>query len=422
MRQFFILLKKEIKELLTLQLILPFLIVVVMFALLGNYMQQQSKKDESAKQKLIILDEDKSDMTKNLIANLEQIFSVSMADGNKENLLDKMKNDNIATAIIFPGNFQQGINNNKMQTIESYTSIANFSLMNYKQYNVADTAIASLNNNINNLLIAKNTSLDPVFIKNPVSSQSQIVIKDKVASANVSQVVNFVTGQVAFIPIILFLVIVLAAQMIATAVATEKENKTLETLLSLPIDRKTIVASKMLAAGIIALIMAGIYMYGYKSYMTGIAGDIGQAGDIKQIASNLGLVFNSHQYILLGLQLFLSILVALGVAIILGAFAQDAKSAQSVIAPLMMLIMIPYFLTMLIDTNSLSTVAKTAIYAIPFSHSFLAAPNLLLGNYQMIWFGIIYQIIIFIILIIIAGKIFSTDYIITMNLNWGKKK
>ena len=49
-----------------------------------------------------------------------------------------------------------------------------------------------------------------------------------------------------YIPIVLFVAVIFASQMIATAIATEKENKTLETLLSYPVTRTSIVTSKML--------------------------------------------------------------------------------------------------------------------------------------------------------------------------------
>jgi len=54
--------------------------------------------------------------------------------------------------------------------------------------------------------------------------------------------------------------------MVAVAVATEKENKTLETLLSMPIKRSYIASSKMIAGGIVSLLMALIYIVGFNFY------------------------------------------------------------------------------------------------------------------------------------------------------------
>ena len=55
------------------------------------------------------------------------------------------------------------------------------------------------------------------------------------------------------IPIVLFVIIMYSAQMVITAVAMEKQDKTLETLLTVPIPRTSVVTSKMLAGGIVGL-------------------------------------------------------------------------------------------------------------------------------------------------------------------------
>ena len=51
-----------------------------------------------------------------------------------------------------------------------------------------------------------------------------------------------------FIPIILMMIIIYSSQMVISAIAMEKQNKTLETLLTVPIPRTSIVTAKMLAA------------------------------------------------------------------------------------------------------------------------------------------------------------------------------
>jgi len=64
---------------------------------------------------------------------------------------------------------------------------------------------------------------------------------------------------------------------------------------------------------------------------------------------------------------------------------------------------------------------KLLVYAIPFSHPFIASSSILLGNYSIVYYGVIYMLAVFIILILVAAKIFSTDKVITMKLSFGKK-
>jgi ABC-2 type transport system permease protein len=124
----------------------------------------------------------------------------------------------------------------------------------------------------------------------------------------------------------------------------------------------------------------------------------------------------------LGISLFFAILCALALATILGVLAEDYRSAQSLILPLMFLVMIPYFLSFFSDPKNLSLPAKIFLYAIPFSHPFLTSQNLMLENYQAVLLGILYMVAVFIVLIIIAARIFSTDRVLTMKLRFRRKR
>jgi ABC-2 type transport system permease protein len=127
-------------------------------------------------------------------------------------------------------------------------------------------------------------------------------------------------------------------------------------------------------------------------------------------------------YLLLGASLFMGILVSLAIAMILGSFAEDIKSVQGLITPLMVLVIIPYILVFLVDIASLSPFLQNLVNAIPFTHSFTAAPNLLLKQDSQVYWGILYQLLCFIVFVTIAAKIFTTDRIITLKITFSKAK
>jgi len=52
----------------------------------------------------------------------------------------------------------------------------------------------------------------------------------------------------------------------------------------------------------------------------------------------------------------------------------------------------------------------------------LTTQNLMLENYQAVLFGIVYMLFFFVVLIIIAARIFSTDRVLTMKLKFRRKK
>ncbi len=228
------------------------------------------------------------------------------------------------------------------------------------------------------------------------------------------------------------MLVMYTSQMIIGAISTEKIDKTLETLLSAPVSRLSVILAKMLAAAIVALLNAVVYMLGFTGYLSSMLsqsiGDtslgevVGQAQTMDDIMTQLGVNMTAGSYLLVGLQMFLTILVTLSVSIILGALVNDAKSAQSVLMPIMVLAMIPYLISMMTDIQSLSPVVRTLLYAIPFTHTFSAMSNVMFGNMALYWIGAGYQLAVFLICITIALRLFTSDRIFTMSINFGAKK
>lgn len=426
MYTFFTLLKKEIRELITWQIIVPILLTTVLFFVIGNVIGNEQEKAKSA-QPILIIDLDQSGRSKTLIKTLESVNFKPLQANQTEpaEIIKEAKNQKAKIALVIPAGFDRGIQQGQKQTIETYSIIQNFSLMGAMTSSVMQAAVDAMNSYTSKQLIGLNTNLDPEAVMQPIMLKDHVSVGSKIADGNVAAVISFISSQTMFIPVILLLVIIFAAQMIATAVANEKENKTLETLLSMPVSRIQVVIAKMLASGIIALLSSMVYLIGFRQYINGVSGGSlgGSAGEsVRQTVEQLGLALTTSNYLLLGLSLFMGILVALALAMILGSFAEDIKSVQGLLTPLMVLIMIPYFLTLMLDSSTLPTAAQVAVFAIPFSHPFMAAPNLFLQNNLTVVWGILYQLAWFIILVTVAAKIFTTDKIFSLKLNFGKKR
>jgi ABC-2 type transport system permease protein len=427
MKKFWVLLKKEVKELLTPQLWVPFLTVIVVFFVIGNVANKQIKEQSSTKDKIAIADLDQSNLSAAVIASLEPVATIVEINALDNNDLNaKMQEGNIQSGLLIPKGFENNVYGGGQTTIESHSLMSNFSALAGKKLIIGTTSAALINEMVSNTLLGEKIGPgNTAKLKQPVTVKKFVSANGVTKEGDATQLLSYILGQTTTVPTVLFVVIVMAAQMIASAVATEKENKTLETLLSLPISRKAIVASKMLAAGFVSLVMASLYMLGIRNMNSGISGmasGISSGDNTSQLAADLGLKFSALGYLELGLVLFLAILLALSIAMILGAFAEDAKSAQGVVAPLMILVMIPYFLTLFMDLNSLSPIVRYIIYAIPFSHIFLAMPNILMGNHAFVLAGAGYMLVLFVFFVLLAAKIFSSDLILTLKLNFSKKK
>ena len=429
MRRFLVMLKKELRELATKQILLPFVLTIVMFMAIGQLIGQQGEAAEATR-RLRMLDLDGTPASASVLQAAEEAgFRVDLAtSGTADDQVEALKSDGTSVLLVVPDGFEDSIAAGRQAPLGTYVVIRDFSFMGSTDSAALSQAVALAAERIR-LATAESVApgIDPAFLKEPIAVTPNVVIGDKQAAASPDAIMGFVSSQTTFVPIILFLVIVFAMQMVATAVATEKENKTLESLLAMPVSRSGLVAAKMFAAGTIALLSAAAYMIGMSSYMQGLqkgfgGGAGGGLDSSRQLAEQLGLTLGVGDYALLGLSIFAAVLVALAAALMLGAFAENVKAVQSLLTPVMILVMVPYFLTLLTDISSLPVWLQWVVTAIPFSHSFTAAPNLFLGNLGAVAAGIGYQLAWFVALVFVAARMFSSDKILTMRLSLGKKK
>jgi len=427
MKRFKNLLQKELKELVTKQLIISLAFTVILFNSIGQISKKEVQKAIGV-QTISALDQDGSAGSQALLKSLESArFKIIDQSGkNKDEALAAAKAGDSKLLLVIPAGFGDSLAELKPSEIETYSFMRSFSLIGARGQVVVQSVIAALNEALsNNFLAEKLPGTDPAGLKRPIKSRDFVVVQDRVAEGSANTVAGMLSQQSMLIPIVLMMIVIYSSNMVISAIAMEKQNKTLETLLTVPIKRTSIITAKMLAAGFVGLISAGVYMFAFKGFIGGIGDEVAAAGAKAggaALMAKLGLTFDTTGYVILGISLFLAILVALAMAMILGVLAEDFRSAQTMIMPLMFMVMIPYFISLFADINTVSLPVKILILAIPFSHPFLVSQNLYLGNYGMIAAGLGYMLIVFVILVIYAARIFSTDKILTMKLRFGKKK
>lgn len=424
MKKFTNLLFKEIRELITLQLVISLLFTLVLFYFIGQLAKSEAKR-AAATQRISALDLDQSTLSRALLDNLRSLnYEIEpVRDTAKDAAVESVRESETNFLLIIPEGFGESVSRFEAEEIETYTFLRSFSLSGTRSAAVLRAVIGAVNEYLSSDFLKKKVpDISPENLKSPIKSKDFVIVKDRMAEGQASVIAGFVYSQSIFVPVILMMIIIYSSQMVISAIAMEKQNKTLETLLTVPIPRTSIVTAKMLAAGLIGLISAVIYMVGFGFYLKGFTGDISASTEIIQVIHKLGLALNAKGFLILGVSLFLAILCALAMATILGVLAEDFRSAQSLIMPMIFLVLIPYFITFFSDVKSLSLPVKLFVLAIPFSHPFLATQNIILENYSMILYGILYMAAFFIVLVVIAARIFSTDRVLTMKLSWRKKK
>lgn len=428
--KFINLLQKELKELINAEMIASLVLIMAILMFVGNITQNaiDDTIEENNNPKINISDRDDTDFTKSLIETLRSTGAeVKEFDTEGDGYADILKNNDIKNLVILPEGFTETIEKNERPqiiTVSRMTSAAAMSNISTGNSGAVELIKKSIADTIAESSGITTEELE--LIENPITLQDNTVVDDKSAEISVNSIINKVMMQNMILPIIVFLLIMMTSQSLISSISNEKIDKTLETLLSSPVSRTSIITAKMLAAAVVALINAAAFMVGFSKFLKGasadaISGVVSDTMGVDEAIEQLGLSLSVGDYILVGLQLFLTIMICLSVSIMLGALVNDTKSSQTVIMPIMILAMVPYIISMISDINTLPMAIRIIVYAMPFTHTFSGISNLMFGNNTIFICGLIYQIVIFFVCMFFALRLFNSDKILTISLNLGAK-
>ena len=433
--KFINLLKKELSELVNAQMILGLVVSLTLFWLMGNVMQSVTNElvEDSKNANVYVCDMDDSELTHELLSKMESDGAkVNRVTVNNDDYAAALKDKDYKSFVVLPKGFADTVKEGKKPEVISVTKVKSASTFSGLTGGT-ESAVALINSFVSNELAQQQGVTDDELsiIESPMSVTDHTVVADKSAKISSSAIIGKITSQNILLPIIIMVLIMMTSQSLIASISNEKIDKTLETLLSAPVSRGSVITAKMLAAAIVALVNAGVMMFGFSFYSKSMTGAMTSELDTTGIMNaslstdeafrQLGLNLGFTDYLLVGIQLFVTIMICLAISIILGALVNDSKSSQTMLLPIMMMVMIPWFVSMFTDVNALPTIPKLIIYAIPFTHTFTAIPNLMFGNMTEFWIGFVYQIAVFAVVMFFALRLFKSDKILTMSLNLGQK-
>jgi len=402
--------KKELKELFTAATLIPIILMALIFAMIGNTVNVE---EEISHPPVIGVINNDDNTTFSYIAssilyrNAKVVFNSTDINDKEEGLKTVKDQDGVAL-IIIPDGFTSRIINGKHGEITVYWIMKGAGVMDTISSSVVESLIAEINSNISREMIQRNTSINASFALSPTMKNETTYFKDKeLPGLSPNMITGILSSQSMLIPIIMMMIIIMAGSLVISSMGMEKENKTLETLLTLPVNRLSIVAGKISAAAIVGLFTAIIYMIGMGYYMQSF-----NVSDTVNM-SNYNFVLSNLDYILIGLSLFLTLTGALSLCMLLGVFAKNYKSAQTLTFPITLLALIPMFITMFKDFDTLPLALKALVFAMPFSHPMMAPRALMFNDYILVISGIIYVALFALVTISIVVWLFKTDILIT---------
>lgn len=402
--------KKEIRELLTPATFVPIIMVALIFATMGTSL---SGLQEQALEPPVIGVIVEDDTTYSAIAstilktNAKSVYNSTSTADLQEGLEVVKQHDGVAVVII-PGDFTDQILQEKQGTFEVHWIMKGTGLMDSISSGSLESLLSYINTNISKELINQNTTVNASFVLSPTKRLETTSYKNReFVGLSPNTISGMLASQSMLIPIVMMMIIIMAGGIVITSMALEKENKTLETLLTLPVKRTSIVSGKIIAAAVIGLLLAIIYMIGMQFYFQGFTFSVGVN------LATYGLVLNTVDFIWIGVSLFLALIAGLSLCMLLGTFAKNYKSAQTLTFPITMLALIPMFITMFADFDTLPMALKVLTFAIPFSHPMMASRALLFDDYLLVAGGIVYVGIFAAITISIVVWVFKTDRLLT---------
>jgi len=414
---------KEVKELVRdPKILLPMIIIpLILFPIMGFAIQTSMEAAEGSMEEMsvAVMDLDGGPVAETMMNNLTQWNTkiVQINDSDFAKAFNYVQESNLTGLIVIPSGFSQNITEGKTAELEIYTPFRGGGIIESTSSSGVSSLLSFFESNLVNQRI-EDVLKDPTNFLNPIALSEKSIIKGKGVDVNPTILFGLVLSQSIMMPVGIMMLLIFAMQIAATAVASEKEEKTLETLLTVPINRFIILAGKLTGSILVAVVGAIAYLIGFSFYVNSFTGIIPTEAGID--LASIGLAPTLLSYVLLGVSLFMALLSSLALAISLSVFAEDVRGAQALVGPLTILLVFPMIFTMFTDITALPFPLSTILLAIPFTHPLLAANVAFTGNYSLTIGGIIYMAIFTVGVLYIAARLFGTEKILTAKLKFRK--
>jgi len=349
----------------------------------------------------------------------ENRINLTATSGNPADAVKTLEGG--GTIIYVPAGFSQNVTSNTVGSLILYTNFKEFSIVEFiKSQRVSDLINAFEDAVIKKKVESSIPGSDPNSVLNPISVEQESVIKGIAQPISPALLQSVVRLQGLMGPLVIMIVLILAMQVAATSMAVEKEAKTLETLLTIPVSRLSILFGKLVGSVTIALLATIANVLAFTYYMGAITSQIPTGAGGSDLIS-LGLVPSVQGYLVLGLTLFGALISALALALTLGTLSQDVRGAQSIIGIIIVPVFLPTIFLMMGDISTLPASIQWVLYLIPFTYPVLASQALFTGNYGTILLGLVYMAVFTFVTLYIAARVFSTERIMTARLAFRRK-
>jgi ABC-2 type transport system permease protein len=356
----------------------------------------QEERIAFLKTKILIVTEDKGNLTNEFVKVLSSLGrNVTVTKTSNASPIDYL-NKGYTIVLLIPKGFSKNITAGKPGSVELYTKVKRVSV----SVSARTSGISSILEIAFKQALAKAFGIPQSILLSPINVKSHVFVPS--IGILSPQELNSLTWIPLTIGMIFLILIIVVAQLSALSMSFEREERTLELLLSLPIPRTSIILSKIVGAFVVSIIEVIVFaasMIGYIRLITG-AGGLTTGPIMKVLSSPFTLT-------LLSLSMIVSLLFVSSIAMLLGLFGKDPRSSQgiatSVITPLAL---IGYFVTLSgVPTGTLGY----AIGSIPTAHVVISVLAPLQGSLKLAIYSLLINTVYTVISIYVLIRVASSE-------------
>ncbi len=219
-------------------------------------------------------------------------------------------------------------------------------------------------------------------------------------------------GMTSFImPLVLMIITISVLQMAATSTAVENEERTLEVLLTLPMSRFDILMSKLLGSFTVALVGSSFNVFGFVIYFYIFSATLTTSvpASTLDFAPNIYLIDpTSIMYLTVSVVLASLAMASLGVTI--GVLSNDVRIASTISGPIVMLVILPSYYIMFVDTLKIGAPLRYLLYALPFTQPMMIAKESVISRPDALtpmWLAT--SLLFSIMLLLLTSKMLTLD-------------
>ncbi len=289
-----------------------------------------------------------------------------------------------------------------------------FSVFGSVKTDIASNFIKILGKLLNYYVITRYyPDFPPQTIFYPLRTSAYTFYRGEIVNGTPDEVFGTMFGSTFMIPLIGFMLVIYASSTAANSMSEERQNKTLETLLTLPIRRRSIVLGKVFGMIIVSGIMAAFYFVGLVLYMYSLmsAGMTSEGITKMSFISGFSSVFSPAGLILFALSIILTAGIGALIGLIVGSFSEDVRTASTFVSMVTMPLVLPTFIFMYIPIK-LESLVTYLVMLDPFVDFMIVLKAVTSENLLIAGVAVVYLIIIFSVLVYFTVRLFESERII----------